>query len=367
MPHVVCNARHRNPVYPWSVTKVRTAFVVMVAACGSSAMPDAPASPWRLADVALPSPRLEPGVTALGQRLALIGGFDTDLAAGLHITSRVDLLDTLAIDAGWTSMMDVPVAWTHLQIAGVGDTLYVLGGLDGQLFTARGEAYALDTLAPTPMWRALSSLPAGSERGSAAIVIVPPRIYLLGGASSTAALASNIYYDIQQDAWCPGAACTAAEQLPDLPQPRSHPAAMRRVDGSLIVVGGLATLTSDSQTSDVWILPPSEQHAGGQWTAKTPMPSARGGCAYGVLQGQLVCAGGEAGTTAFDITESYDPLETDPLTAWTTLDRMPMPRAGTQGVAIGQQLYVPGGARRLAFEPTDTLYVFAPLDTAARP
>jgi hypothetical protein len=40
---------------------------------------------------------------------------------------------------------------------------------------------------------------------------------------------------------------------------------------------------------------------------------------------------------------------------------MPEPRAGTQGASYGQLLYVPGGARRLIFEPLDTLYVFASL------
>src|SRR5256884_3302789 len=52
---------------------------------------------------------------------------------------------------------------------------------------------------------------------------------------------------------------------------------------------------------------------------------------YGVVQGQLVCAGGEGGTSAFSYTESYDPLDD----VWTSCATMPMPRAGTQGAAIG--------------------------------
>ena len=65
--------------------------------------------------------------------------------------------------------------------------------------------------------------------------------------------------------------------------------------------------------------------------------------------------------SALSLVQSYDP-NTD---AWNAmLPDMPAPRAGTQGAAIGQQLYVPGGASRLAFEPTATLYIYAPLDTA---
>ena len=89
------------------------------------------------------------------------------------------------------------------------------------------------------------------------------------------------------------------------------------------------------------------------------MPDARGGCSYGVIQGQLVCAGGEADTSALRYTELYDPLAD----TWTEGTLMPMPTAGAQGAAIADRLYVPGGARALVLEPTDTLYVYAPLDT----
>src|SRR5205823_1299142 len=111
---------------------------------------------------------------------------------------------------------------------------------------------------------------------------------------------------------------------------------------------------ADSQAADTWLLRVGQT----QWETKMPMPDARGGCAYGVVQGQLVCAGGEGGTSAFSYTESYDPLDD----VWTSCATMPMPRAGTQGAAIGERLFVPGGAVRLQFEPTDTLFVFAPLD-----
>jgi hypothetical protein len=90
------------------------------------------------------------------------------------------------------------------------------------------------------------------------------------------------------------------------------------------------------------------------WDAKAAMPMPRGGCAYGVVQGQLICAGGEAGPSAYKSVESYDPLAD----MWTELEPMPDPRAGTQGAAIGDKLFVPGGARELMFEPLATLLVY---------
>src|SRR5690242_17339139 len=117
------------------------AALALLVACGSpSAKPDAaidaPAGPWTLgvpglpSTAKLPSPRLEPGVTAMGTQLVVAGGFDTDLAAGLDITKEVDSLDTLT--GVWTRLPDAPVAWTHIQLAAVGTTLYLLGGLAGQ-------------------------------------------------------------------------------------------------------------------------------------------------------------------------------------------------------------------------------------------
>jgi N-acetylneuraminic acid mutarotase len=327
----------------------RRALLLLVCACSTRSQPDAPTTAWRLATT-LPAPRLEAGVTAVGDQLIVLGGFDAP--QGASITKRVDVYDTLS--DMWSQLPDAPVAWTHVQLAAVGSTVYLLGGLDGPQYTARGDSFALDISTSSPVWTPLPAMPLGMERGSAAVVVAPPRIYLLGGASTTGAIASVVYFDIEMNHWCPGA--PTCQAIPDLPQPRSHPVAMRRFDGSIIVAGGLATLTSDSQSGDTWLLPPSLD----VWQTRASMLIPRGGCAAGVLQGQLVCAGGEAGTSALNLVESYDPLGD----VWTTAEMMPVPRAGTQGVAIGQRLWVPGGAARLAFEPTDTVYVYAPLDTS---
>lgn len=334
----------------------------LVAACsGGKTAPDAPTSAWSEGPM-LPLPRLEPGVTSLGQQVIVLGGFDTGQTAGLDVTTHVDVYDVN--DMMWNEhpLPDAPVARHHAQVATIGASLYLLGGLDGMPdaannYPARGDVYRLDTLSTPLEWQQLTSIPAGFERGSAAVVVVPPRIYLFGGASTTAALASNIYYDVAHDTWTAG-----DPALPDLPAPRSHPVAMRRSDGAFVVAGGLATLTSDSAVAAVYQLAPGQA-----WQATMPLPEARGGCAAGVILGQLVCAGGEAGTSALTYTELYDPYND----AWMTSELMPAPTAGTQGTAIGDRLFVPGGSRTVpsfaqSFAPTDTLYIFAPLDTAPR-
>ena len=351
-------------IAPWLAT------TMLVACKAPVATPiDSVTSPWSQGSN-MPTPRLEAGVTALGQSVVVVGGFDTDQQAGLDVTTTIDVFDTQA-NAWTTPFPDAPVARHHVQVAAIGTTLYVLGGLDGAAnaaneYPARGDSYMLDTQVDPLVWQPITPITAGFERGSAAVVVVPPRIYLLGGASTLNALASNIYYDIIQNAWCPGDACTPDQQIPDLPAPRSHPAAMRKTDGTLVLIGGLSMLTSDTETSDVFWLSPDQQITTGAWATISgtgaplqPMPHARGGCAYGIVQGKMMCVGGEAGTSALSYTEGYDPLQN----TWTEFPVMPEPRAGTLGAVVNQKLYVPGGAMAIVFEPTNTLFIFSPLDT----
>lgn len=368
---------------------IRGAALAALAACTTT--PVAKPLPAWSEGPALPLARLEPGVTAMGEQLVVAGGFAPSGGGGIDITAEIDLLDTTgcndptAASCKWkaSAFPDLPVPLHHAQLAALGSALYLLGGLGApdasNNYPAHGDVYRLDSLDTPLAWTGpadgLAQVPAGYERGSAGVVIVPPRVYLFGGASTTAALATVIYYDTSTNTWCPGTA--GCEPIPDLPAPRSHPAAMRRADGAFIVAGGLAGLTADTAAADVYVLA-----AGGTtWQSGVPMPLPRGGCAYGVLQGELACAGGEASTSALKSTESYDALDnvwmcpTDDPSAGcmptSTLAEMPMSTAGTQGAAIGQRLYVPGGSRTLpsvltGFAPTDTLFVLAPLDTGPR-
>ena len=316
------------------------------AALGACADPDAPARPdaWGEASE-LPGRRLEPAVAAAGARLVVAGGFSTSAREGLEITREVVALDTLA--GTWIQLPDLPVAWTHAALAASAGTLYLLGGLEGAAFTPRGEAFALDPGADA--WRDLPPLPPGLERGAAAVVTSPPHVYLIGGAAAgTAALASVLDYNLATGEWT---------QLPDLPSPRSHAAAMRRADGTLIVAGGLAHETG-APLDEVYALPLGAD----AWEPRSPMPTGRGGCAYGVALGQLVCAGGEAGSSALRTALAYDPIAD----TWTPLPDAPEPRAGVTGAVIGQQLYIPGGASALVYEPLSSVLVFSLLDALPR-
>jgi Kelch motif len=337
-------------VFRWLALLAALAPAVL-GACRAQALPDAATTPWAIGMV-MPRAAQQPGVTARGLDVIVAGGYDLTPAGELEITARVDVLDTAS--GRWLppgTIPDAPVHWTDINLAALGDTIYLAGGLEGTQHIAHGETYGFDPLQLT--WKMLAAMPAGMERGAAGVVATPGRIYLLGGASSTGPVATCLAYDLPTGTWV---------VEPELPAPRSHPAAMRRSDGSLIVAGGFAGPDASDPRGDVWRLPP-EGAVPRAWTPVAAMPEPRGGCAHGVVLGHLVCAGGvgPGGPTA-DV-EVYDPFETTQ-PPWAIDLPMPEPRALVPGAAVGGRLFVPGGTPALAIAPTSTLYVYAPLDTS---
>jgi hypothetical protein len=332
-----------RPRVGWGV--VRSLVLVALVACSSAVAcspaashPDAPTSAWSLGP-AMPRRALDAGVASFGLRVAVAGGFD-----GVEITPRVDTFS--AADNAWSALPDAPVRWTSINVAAVGTTLFLLGGLEGADRVASGEGFALDP--ESTGWQTIPPMP--EARGGSGVVTAPGRVYLLGGVSSTGALASCLAYDTIEGSWT---------QLPDLPAPRAHPAAMRRPDGTLIVAGGFESVDASQPRGEVWALLPGAQ----SWQLRSaPERVARGGCAYGAVLGQLICAGGEGSPAASTLVESYDSYAD----VWIEGEAMPVARASAQGAALDARLFVPGGAGAPGMDPTDTLYIYAPLDTAPR-
>jgi hypothetical protein len=326
------------------------ALATVLAACRAQALPDAATTPWAIG-MAMPRAAQQPGVTARGLDVIVAGGYDLSPAGALEITARVDVLDTAS--GAWLppgTVPDAPVHWTDINLAALGDMIYLAGGLEGTQPIAHGETYAFDPLQQA--WTMLAAMPAGMERGAAGVVATPGRIYLLGGASSTGPVATCLAYDVPTGTWV---------VEPALPAGRSHPAAMRRSDGSLIVAGGFAGPDASDPRDDVWRLPP-EGAVPRAWTPVAAMPEPRGGCAYGVVLGHLVCAGGVGPDGPTPDVEVYDPFQTTDR-PWTKDLPMPEPRALVPGAAVGSRLFVPGGSPTLAIAPTRTLFLYAPLDT----
>ncbi len=297
---------------------------------------------WRAFE--MPEPRLETATGTLGTRLVLAGGFSASMFEGLPITTKVLTFDTLTLE--WGALPDLPVGWTHANIAAIGGVVFALGGLDGRSFVADGRMFVLEANATE--WTELAPMSPQDARGASAVIVWPGHIFLVGGSTTTETLSSILDFDLGTR--------TLSRFPVDLPIARSHAAAIRRYDGAFVVAGGLGGLTGPQALSDVWLLPQDAT----VWQARTAMPTARGGCAYGVLYSNLICAGGET-TEALDVVELYN-VTTDVWESSATdarLEPMPGKRAGARGAVVANRLYVPGGSETLELIPTTTLFEFS--------
>ena len=310
---------------------------VSMLACGAppgQALDAAPSTSWSARAPIGEGGRLEAGVVALDGRVYLLGGF----ASAGRITADVDVYDPAA-DA-WTPAAPMPAALHHMNAVAVGGKIYVLGALTGTDFAPVGDVYIYDPAADA--WSKGASMPAGTERGASAVGALGTDVVVAGGSRDDAVATVSIY-STTDDSWRDG---------PPLPAPTYH-AVGQVVAGVLYAVGGLsAGLTTG--TSHALHQVEAYDPAAGSWSARADMPTARGGCAAGVLGGFIVCAGGEAdrdnnGGIATQ-TEAYDPAAD----TWQPLEPMRDPRGGTGGAVTGGLLYVPGGARIVAFFPVDT-------------
>ncbi|MEO8699784.1 MAG: kelch repeat-containing protein [Kofleriaceae bacterium] len=328
--------------------------LAVVAAC--DVVPPVERPPWTEVPLppgadGVPRRRLESAVAALGTRLVIAGGYSTSLREGLMTTNEVIAYDTLA--GTFEDLPPLDVSWSHGQLAGNGGILYMLGGHEDASANASGQSFVLPLGGEA--WEAIEPMPEGLERGAAGVLVSPPYIYLFGGANRMGPLASNLQFDTVTRTW--------SRLFPDLPTARSHPAVMETFDGTVVIAGGLDD--ANRPLGDVWQLPPDfvTPPEDQLWQLAEPMPTNRGGCAYGTAFGALLCAGGEAGIEALDTVEKYDPdgaiVDDVPVDQWTELEPMPEPRAGAQGTVIGGSLYVVGGSLSRMFEPTDSILVLA--------
>ena len=98
-----------------------------------------------------------------------------------------------------------------------------------------------------------------------------------------------------------------------------------------------------------------------RWTERAPMPTPRGGIATAVVGSTIYTFGGEGNVvdgvnSVFDQTEAYDTRRD----RWQRLAPMPVPRHGTAATAVGDTIYIPGGANLGGAAPMDVNDSFRP-------
>lgn len=98
----------------------------------------------------LPTPRQEHGVTAIGNTTIAIVGGNVPVGNSSQTTDSMQLYDIASNT--WTTASPIPYKVNHPNVVGVGQKLYLLGGLAlgplslGQVFNwvASGASYVYD-------------------------------------------------------------------------------------------------------------------------------------------------------------------------------------------------------------------------------
>jgi Kelch motif protein len=250
---------------------------------------------------------LEPGETELG-------------------LSSVDILYAFEPGTGaFRRLPDLPRRVDHPAVVAYAGELYVAGGWHDIEPTDAVWKYTPENSS----WTELP--PLGVARGAAAGAVVDGRLYVVGG--STHSHSGDVtptgvveVYDFATGRWSRG---------PDLPTPRHHHG-VAELDGRVWAVGGRGD--TDVSLDTVEVFDPSS----GRWTEGPRLPFGAGGLSLDNVSGKLVAAGGGDDDEGWVTPATWALGASDP--SWTRLADLSVPRHGHGSAAVGDKLYVFGGA-----------------------
>ncbi|MBD8061609.1 Kelch repeat-containing protein [Oceanitalea stevensii] len=273
----------------------------------------------------LPVAVLDAGGVAISDALYVVGGKGPDG----HSTRayRYDVPE-----GTWTRVADLPGPGVeNPAVTTDGTRLLVLGGSTAPFSGAVATAWSYDPATDT--WSPLPSMP--TARGGATAQVVDGQVYVAGGMTADGASTAVVErLDLAGGTW---------HTAPALATARDNPGSAV-ADGVLYVFGGRTRLANgQTPAGTLGSMEALHPAAGGGWSPRAPMPTARRTMASGVIDGRIVAVGGEARPDGlpFDATEVYDPA-TD---TWTTLRRQPTARHGAAAGVVDGRLHTVGGAQ----------------------
>jgi N-acetylneuraminic acid mutarotase len=342
---------------------LRVSFVAMACASLAAAFPSPPQShgKWQTLAPITVAPRQEHVTVAISQeQLVIIGG----VVPSDQGYSTTDIVQVYDIDSdSWSSAAPLPTALNHPNGAVVNGKIYVLGGLtplvNATTWQAIPDSWAYDPA--TGAWTPREPMPLEMESGSAAMGVYRDTIFLAGGMRSLTLVPGGLQdtvdtvvaYNTTSDAWI---------QLPALathmPEGRDHAGAA--VVGHVFYVLGGRRRGQYNVADTVFALDLEDLDKG--WVTKAGrMPTARGGVAASTI-GELVYTLGGEGNPAEGARGVFSEVEAYNTTSdsWERLPPMAVPRHGTSAVAVGRQIFVPGGGDAEGGAAMDVMDVYRP-------
>ncbi|KAF4980642.1 hypothetical protein FZEAL_3391 [Fusarium zealandicum] len=309
------------------------------------------------------APRQEHAMAALSETtLSIVGGIIPNPdGEGANTTSLMQLYD-IPSDT-WRSAAEAPIEVNHPNVAAVDGKIYLLGGLSvasGGIWRAFADSWVYDPV--TDKWYALDPVPAGYEKGSAAMGVYGSMIFMAGGMRTLVPGGPGGEQDTVDSVLAFDTASLTWIDLPQaaqkIPEGRDH-AGTSVVGCKFYLLGG--RLRGQYEVKDtVFILDLDNLEHG--WTVSDGrMPTPRGGVVAGAVGSKVYVMGGEGNPTegaegVFDDVEVYD-TETE---TWEKLEAMQLPRHGGAAAVVDGGIYLPGGGIREGGAPVDVFDVYWP-------
>ena len=244
----------------------------------------------------------------------------------LCLLTVIILLPSLQLRAQgyWEEVAQLPSARILSSVESVDNLIYVMGGLSspGQAIT---EVYSFNPATLTLQVRN----PIPKALGASATAVLNGKIYLFGGVSYSAGVASksSYVYDPATDQWT---------TLMDMPVALGY-AVAEAINGKIYLIGGIV-----SGGGGVYNLTQEYDPQSNSWNTKLAMPTARGYMCSAVLDDHIYVLGGALPSpiTSLDAVEIYDPTNDH----WTIGSNLPTPRLGGGAGVLGETIYIAGGA-----------------------
>lgn len=282
----------------------------------------------------MPYQQNEAATAVVDGKIYVIGGFEFETEP----TTRIQVYDPAI--AKWSEGTPLVEGVHHASVAVVDNKIYLVGGFRN-IFSKRepvDNVWVFDPAAKK--WEKKTSLP--SPRGALMAATIGDKIYAIGGEhyrptgklvpdgapAAYEPVADLTVYDSKSEKW---------QTLPPMKYARDH-AFFGVINGKLYLVGG-----RDRPKYDITALEAFDP-ASGTWSDLAPMPTGRSGGNSTVLNGKLYVFGGEGKPNnplgIYDEVEAYDAASN----TWSKLGPMPFPRHSQSAAAVGNRIYLPGGA-----------------------
>ncbi len=272
---------------------------------------------------AMPTPRSTAAAVELDGKLYVIGGSDWK-APGRPRYNVVEAYDPVA--GTWETKTHMGTKRECPGAAVVNGKIYVMGGASSSaVFYNTMEVYDPD-VGTGGTWTNGPSM--ATARYGPTVGVIAGKIYVAGGLDvDKHDIGTCEVFDPATNSWLP---------FNSMPTGRWQ-AFGGVIDGKLYVVGGFIDADSVTDTHEVFT-PPST------WsTNPTSMPAARGEMDGGVYDGKLWVVGGlwQEGTDKYvlDVFQTFYPGTN----SWTTLTPMPTARSEAAAAFVAGKLYVAGG------------------------